>query len=221
MPLLNGKIKNLGDNTIRDAYVLTQVGQKVEFYPEVIDGLVPSTVNVSNIRYQMTPLLASYTSSTQLTGYEDTIENRVDDCTIFYTKSATHNGIVLGVTSLPNDLTLYELIVNVTAGQKVFVKTVNVLIYNDNAVMHMSSTSTPVQTVLNNLHQTLYGNSLSKYYKSDLLSLTGTLDFSTNSNGISMIRDETGNPLLALTTNINGIDLTGCTSVATSGIMLN
>ena len=116
MSILNGKVKNLGDNTIRDAFVLTQVGQKVEFYPEAIDGLVPSTVNVSNIRYQMTPLLASYTSSTQLTGYEDTLENRVDDGVIFYNKSATHNGIVLGVTTVPNDLTLYELIINVTAG---------------------------------------------------------------------------------------------------------
>lgn len=221
MSVLNGKVKNLGDNTIRDAFVLTQVGQKVEFYPEAVDGLVPSTVNVSNIRYQMTPLLASYTSSTQLTGYEDTLENRVDDGVIFYNKSATHNGIVLGVTSVPNDLTLYELVVNVTAGQKVFVKTVNIFVYNDNTVMHMSSTSSAVQTVLNNLHQSLYGNSLSKYYKSDLLSLTGTLDFSSYSSGISMIKDETGNPLLALTTNINSIDLTGCTSVATSGIMLN
>jgi hypothetical protein len=85
----------------------------------------------------------------------------------------------------------------------------------------MPSTSAAVQTVLNNLHQTLYGNSLSKYYKTDLMSLTGTLDFSSYSSGISMIKDETGNPLFASLININSIDLTGCTSIATSGIMNN
>jgi hypothetical protein len=219
MPLLSGKIRNANNNTIRDAYVLTSVNQKVEFYPITVDGATPSNVQWSNIRYSLTPsLLTSYTQYTQLRGVEDIAANRIDDGVLFYTKSATHNGIVLGVSALPNDIALYELNVNVTVGERAYVKTVNILVYNDNIVMHRQTTSAAVQTVLNALHQTLYGNVISNYYKSDLLSLAGTLDFTSQTTAVSTIVDENGDLLFTHLKNISAIDLTGCVNVQISNI---
>ena len=217
MSELQGKIRNANDNTVRDAYLLYQTGQKVEFYPVLIDGATPSNAPINNIRYQINPLLSSYTSYTQLTGQEDTIENRVDDGCIFYTKSATHNGIVIGVSQLPNNFTVYELTINVMVGQKAYIKTVDIVILNDNTVLHMQSTSPAVQQVLNNLHQSLYGNTLSKYYKSDLISLAGKLDFTEYTASVTTIHDEQGGLLFDHLINISEIDLTGCVNVSNSG----
>ena len=198
------------------------MGQKVEFYPTVVDGETPSTVAISNIRYQVSPsLMPTLTPYTQLTGYEDNAANRVDDGVLMYTKSATHNGIVLGVASLPSDMVLYELTINVSVADRSYIKTVNVLVYDDSIAMHLSSTSAVVHTALNAMHQTLYGDSLSEYYKSDLRSLTGKLDFSSQGSNLISILDVNGLSLFTHLSNINAIDLSGCNSLLTSSITTN
>lgn len=85
----------------------------------------------------MSPLIQTYTSYTEFTGYEDTFENRIDDGNIFYTKSATNKGVVIGASSVTNIPVVYELVVNVMVGQKTFVKTVNIVLLDDNTALHM------------------------------------------------------------------------------------
>jgi len=62
--------------------------------------------------------------------------------------------------------------------------------------MHTQSVSGSVQNVLNVLHTTLYGNSITQYYKSDLLSLCGELDFSAEHDAIGSIVTVGGDRLL-------------------------
>ena len=212
MDVLSGKIRNT-DDTIRDAYVLTSVGQKIEFYPTTVDGDVSSTLPISSIRYRISPILQSYTSYTELRGFEDTVENRVGDDYIYYTKSATQNGIVIGVQSLPQEFTLYELVVNVTVGERVFIKTVNIIVYNDIYVIHAQGTSAGVQQALNNIHQQLYQTNITRFYKSNLLSIVGTLDLSEYGNSINGLMDEQNNPLLNSLPNITGINIQGCSGI--------
>ena len=176
----------------------------------MVDGVVPSTLPVSSIQYQLSPILASYTSYTNLRGLPNTIENQTGNEYIYYTKSATKNGIVIGVTTLPSDFTVYELQVRVTVGQKPFIKTVNIILYNDSTPLHVAATSQPVQTALNALHQSLYGNSLLRYYKSDLLSLTGTLDMTGQASGLHSMLDANGNSLFNSLVNLNGLNVSGC-----------
>jgi hypothetical protein len=53
-----------------------------------------------------------------LQGEEDIVENRIGDDYIYYTKSATHKGIVIGVSEVPSIPKLYTLKVNVIVGGK-------------------------------------------------------------------------------------------------------
>lgn len=218
MPELTGKIRNVSDNSIREAFVLGQAGQKVEFYPIIVDGATPSNAPVTAIRYKIGSLLSQLTNASELSGIEDIIENRVDDGTLFYTKSATNNGIVLGVSQLPLQLTVYELTVNVTVGLRIYSKTIDIIILNDDHVLHTSSTSASVQQALNALHQSLFGNSINGYYKSDLINLCGTLDFTPYTSGLLHINDTDGNLLFTHLINITSMDLTGCNLVTTSDI---
>lgn len=213
MSILNGKIRNITDSTVRDAFVLSSVGQKVEIYPTTVDGSTPSNVSVSNIRYSISPsLLTTSTSYTQLTGYEDTVENRVSDGILYYTKSATHNGIVLGVEMLPVNMTLYELTITVIIGERSYIKIVNIIVFDDSVALHTTGTSASVHNGLNDLHTTLYGDTLTNYYKSDLLSLNGTLDLSTYTTAVASMYDSQGNQLLASLPNLTGLNVSGCSN---------
>jgi hypothetical protein len=91
---------------------------------------------MSLARYQLTDIITTYTAHTALQGEDDTLENRVGDDYIYYTKSATHKGIVIGVTQAPNSPRLYTLKINVVVGGKQFTRNINLLVYNDAQVMH-------------------------------------------------------------------------------------
>lgn len=85
--------------------------------------------------------------------------------------------------------------------------------------MHSQSTSVGVQNVLNTRHVALYGNALDSYYKSDLLSLTGTLDFSANASSIGTVYTADGNnSLLKYLPNIKSLIFDNCTSLIGSSL---
>ena len=211
IPALTNKITNLEDNSIRDSYVLFDVGQQVEFYPVLVDGETPSNASITAIQYQVTSILPQYTSYTSLTGYPNTIENQQGDDYLYYTKSATNRGIVIGVSSVPSNMILYEIKIRVVVAQTSFIKTVNIILLDDKYVVHNSYTSAAVQTCLNELHTSLYGTTITDYYKSNLLSLFGTLDLSSNANGVDNLLDSSGNTsLLYYLPNITGLNLSGC-----------
>lgn len=211
------------NNALRDSYVLFAVGQQIEFYPTPIDGETPATVGISTKRYQIPTnnILTTYTNSTELSGQIDTLENRIGDGYLYYTKSATHGGIVLGVEALPQDLTAYTLKVNVITGGKQFTRNLNIILYNDNTILHSAITSLGVQNVLNNLHQELYGNNVDYYYKSDLLSLVGELDFSQNSSSIGSVYATDNNSLLKYLPNITSLNFQNCNNLVGDSLGLN
>lgn len=96
-------------------------------------------------------------------------------------------GVVVGLTQAPQQITLYELKAYLTAGAATYIKTINIIAYDDAAIMHSQITSPGVQNVLNTLHVSLYGDSLNEYYKADLLSLVGQLDFSAEPSSIGLV----------------------------------
>ena len=198
------------NNTLREGYVLQEAGQQIEFYPTLVDGVTPSNVGISAVRYQLTDIITTYTAHTQLTGGQDVIDQRIGDDYIYYVKTATRKGIVLGVSTAPNSPRLYTLKVNVVVGGRQFTKNINILVYNDTTVMHTQSVSGSVQNVLNVLHTTLYGNSITQYYKSDLLSLCGELDFSAEHDAIGSIVTVGGDRLLQYITNVTSLNFYQC-----------
>ena len=79
--------------------------------------------------------------------------------------------------------------------------------------MHTQSVSGSVQNVLNVLHTTLYGNSITQYYKSDLLSLCGELDFSAEHDSVGSILTTNGDRLLQYVTNITSLNFNQCSHI--------
>ena len=201
------------NNAIRDGYVLQEAGQQIEFYPTLIDGNTPSTVRMTVARYQLTNIITTYIPHTELTGGQDAVDQRIGDDYIYYTKTATKNGIVIGVTEAPSSPRLYTLKVNVVVGGKQFTRNINILVYNDASIMHNQTVSAAVQNSLNTLHSTLYGNSIPSYYKSDLLTLCGELDFSPEHNAIGAILTTSGERLLSYTPNITSLNFSQCSNL--------
>ena len=39
------------NNALREGYVLQEAGQQIEFYPTLVDGVTPSNVDISVVRY--------------------------------------------------------------------------------------------------------------------------------------------------------------------------
>ena len=206
------------NNVLRDGFVLQEANQQIEFYPTTIDGSTPSNITMSLARYQLTDIITTYTAHTALQGEVDTLENRVGDDYIYYTKSATHKGIVIGVTQAPNSPRLYTLKVNVVVGGKQFTRNINLLVYNDAQVIHTQNTSMGVQNVLNANHTLLYGNAINQYYKSDLLSLAGILDFSAEYQSIGTVLTTNGDKLLQYLQNVSEFNFNNCSSLDQSSL---
>lgn len=206
------------NNAIRDSYVLFIAGQEVEFYAQTVDGVTPATVQPNSIRYSVSTILPLATEYQQLTGYENTVANRVGDGILYYAKCASHNGIVIGTTTVPQNLTLYELKAYVTVGARTYIKTVNIIAYDDAQVLHTQVTSPGVQNVLNTLHSSLYGNSIYEYYKSDLLSLVGALDFSVESQSVGSVYANNNVSLLTYLPNISSLNFDGCSSLVQASL---
>lgn len=203
---------------VRNSFVLFRVGQKIEFYPEKVDGNIPSSVELKGFTYQIPGLLSTYTNARDLSGMEDTLDNRVGDGFLYYTKSATHNGIVLGVQAFPSTMTIYNLKLNCYAGERIFNRTINIILMNDDVVMHSSSTSVGVQNTLNALHTELFGNSILNYYKSDLISLVGTLNFNTYKAQVGTVRATDNNSLLKYLPNITQLDFSECSNLGAESL---
>lgn len=206
------------NNAIRDSYVLYIAGQEIEFYARTVDGATPATVQPNSIRYSVSTILPLATEYQQLTGYENTVANRVGDGILYYAKCASHNGIVIGTTTVPQNLALYTLKAYVTVGARTYIKTINIIAYDDTQVLHSQVTSPGVQNVLNTLHTSLYGNSIYEYHKSDLLSLVGTLDFSVESTSIGTLQTNNNQRLLEYLPNITSLNFSGCNNLQVNSL---
>ena len=195
-----------GVYNFRDSYVMFSVGQTAEFYPTKVDGVIPSEVKITSCTYR-------------LQGQAINNETELGDGFLYYAVNGSHGGITLRVGSLPANLTIYTLTIDVVVGStKHFTRNVNIILYDDAVVMHQYATSPGVQGILNTKHTALYGNNIDNYYKSDLLSLTGQLDFTTNIQGVGTVNAADGNSLLKYLSNITSLDFSGCSSLSASSL---
>lgn len=205
---------------VRDSWVLFEAGQQVEFYPTF--DITPGQNGVASIKNVQFVVNRQYTVSREdVSGQQDTILNRVvvdrddNNSYMYYTKSATHGGIILGIETIPDEMRVVDLQVDVIIGEKRYSKTLNIIAYDDALVLHKLATSIGVQNTLVDAFNVQYGNNTapSEFYKSDLFSISGTLDFSAHSNAVGTVLATNGNPLLQYLPNITGLNFTNCTSV--------
>lgn len=195
------------------SYVLFSQNQRIEFYPEKVDGTPASNVNINNTKFKISGIHSLYQDYTSLEGGSDGV--------IYFEKSNRQFGITIQALTLTDTPVVYELSMQVQAAGATWNKLINIILLDDNVVLHSAQTSSGVQASLNQLRNSLGQNTTDLYYKSDLLSLTGTLDFTSNQQGIGSIYAANGVPLLTYLTNINAIDLSGCASLIASSLGTN
>lgn len=96
-----GRLSSVFSSNVRESYVMTEVGQQVEFYPTF--SQTPGFGDYASLKeVRISVNDSSAMTSDQLTGQEDSILNRVNipgeaGMYMYYTKSAKNGGIVLGL----------------------------------------------------------------------------------------------------------------------------
>lgn len=136
----------------------------------------------------------------------------VNNSTILqYKKGSNRQDIRLLASIPPSDESIYEytLTAEVNLGGKVEILNKTIIVMNDSSII-TSAGGSNAYLVLNNLYTSLYGHSAEVFYRSTLMNLTGTLDFSVYPT-TSMIIGSTNKSLLYYLENITGLDMTGCT----------
>jgi hypothetical protein len=114
---------------------------------------------------------------------------------------------------------LVELEVNAVVGERRYSKTLNIVIDDDSVAIHSAAVSPGVQATLADRFDAIYGQNTAPtyFFKSDLLSLYGTLDFSAHSQQVGTVFATNGQPLVKYMPNVTGLVFTGCTNVSPTG----
>jgi hypothetical protein len=138
---------------------------------------------------------------------------------VFYNRSATHGGIVFVLEQVPSERKLVELEVNAVIGERRYSKTLNIILDDDAVVIHSAAVSPGVQATLADRFNAIYGPNTAPtyFFKSDLFSLHGTLDFSAHSQQVGTVFTASGQPLIKYMPNITGLIFDGCSNVTPTG----
>ena len=174
------------------------------------------TGEINRITYTFTRLSDNQTatyidggSNTSLTGFYD------DYLTLTH---GSPNGIRINADSaMPtsDDLLYYTLTATVLFKSGLSrTATANIIVSDDSTAIVMSSQSV-MFNVINAAWTTQYGESIGRnnFFKLDLMSMTGTLDFSTAGASISNLLTANGSYLLKYLPNLTGLNLDGCTNI--------
>lgn len=200
----------------RDTWVMYEPQQQVEFYPQFTENLgINGYAKLKSLTFSINR--SASIPQADLSGQEDLSTTRVaiDSPYLFYNRSATHGGIVFIVEQVPQDMRIVELEINAIVGEKRYSKVINVVIYDDATALHSISTSAGVQQTLVDKFNTIYGQGTAPtyFYKTDLYSLYGTLDFSSNAAQVGTVFTTNGQPLIKYLPNITGLIFTNCINV--------
>ena len=137
----------------------------------------------------------------------------LDDCLYYLTNAVQKYSIPLYSMTAKNEASYYTLIANTTfKSGKVMTTTVNIIVMLDQTVILANDGST-VYTVINSAYNALYGSVPLKYYRSHLMAITGTVDFSSNTSWAETTSLKTANnrSILRYLTNVTSLILDGGT----------
>lgn len=212
-------MENLGRQTPRT------IPGYIEFYNSsqsarlFVDSEEPYTGQVNRITYTFTRL-ADGTSVTYIDGGSDSGLAEFYDDYINIVRGNPSGIRINADSAMPNDdsLKYYTLQADILfKSGATRSATAKIIISDDATPIVMSSQSIMFDTI-DNSWTTQYGSAIGRnnIFKLDLMSLTGTLDFSSYGANLANLLTANGSYLFKYLTNITGINLDGCTSIANS-----
>lgn len=206
--------------TDRDTWVMFEQNQQVEFYPQF--SQTPGSGNYADLQSVSFSINRGASIQQQdLQGQEDLSSTRVsiDSPYAYYNRSATRGGIRIILEQAPQDMRLVELEVNAVIGDRRYTKVINIVLYDDAVSLHNASISQGVQGAITDRFNAIYGSNTAplNFFKSDLYSLYGDLDFSGYASSVGTVFASNGEPLIKYLPNITGLIFTGCSNVTPTG----
>lgn len=205
-------------NVQSKTYVMYQVGQKNEFYLNP-QGEFTGTIN--SRKYSISSIdennsTNGYIESEDLSTGSNTIESIGDDEYLGFTRDSTQNGIVLYVRGVPlTGIRRYKIKSSIQiGGQSEQISYTYIMLMNDSSPLVLRNTSNALYNALSSKYETQYSASVGDFYKSNLLSLSGTLSFTDNSvTGITSLMTRNSDTVFNYLKYITEIDMTGCNQI--------
>lgn len=203
-----------------DFWIMYENTQQVEFYPQFSE--TPGVNGYAKLKSVSFSINRSASiAQADLQGQEDLSSTRIaiESPYVFYNRSATHGGIVFVLEQVPSERKLVELEVNAVIGERRYSKTLNIILDDDAVAIHSAAVSPGVQATLADRFDAIYGSNTAPtyFFKSDLFSLHGTLDFSAHSQQVGTVFTASGQPLIKYMPNITGLIFDGCSNVTPTG----
>lgn len=203
--------------TLPNTYVMTYRNQKNEFSINRGSGY---TATLKKIEYYLqdidipTNSTGGYIDSAELSVGDNTINQLVLDETLGYTKDSTNGGMTTQVISVSAQMKKYRLTARITVGgRSPFTKHITIIVWDDNYPLVNYSVADPLYAALSQKYTTDYSiqGFTGNLYKTELLSLYGTLDLS-NSNVTSLLAN-TNYSVFTYMKYITSITLDGLTQI--------
>ena len=212
------RVYQSGSNSVlRDCYVIYNSPQNFEFYVEAVDSS-GTTATFKGVTYGVTAIDTQgslpQTSSSEFEGDGNTFALIGGDEYLYTTNSATNNGIVLGCRGgVPTEVKRYVVTAQITIGGMVVTRYLNLMIVSDVTPIIRSG-----NTVLYNTLAAKLGGIQRDLYKTDLLTIDGTLTFASGSQINTLVTQEVDNNIFTVfkyIPHLQQLVMSGCTFVAT------
>ena len=225
----NKAYDNLTNRNLRDCYLMYKQNMSEEFWvtPILGTGQEDFTATLKQITYQLSPITTNITDAIGggLTASELSVgDNRQISCGtdenedkdwLYYSCNSVHSpiaGLCLHTQSeLPLTRKLYELTATIQVGGTTIRKRLNIIVWSDNESVVDASVSDLLYLTLKAKIDPTMTRSL---YKSDLLGISGTLDFSNATNISHLVGkrvDGSVQSIFMYLPNVTQLNFNGCT----------
>lgn len=207
------RIYQVGSNSVlRDIYAMYNSNLEMEFYVDAVNG-AGKTATYKRCEYQVYSIDGNnntgWINATNLKGGEGSVQ--IIDDYLVYKDNAVHspiNGIVLATTqNMPSDIRRYMIAANIYIGGATITRYVNIIVINDAAPIVTFNTSDPLYTTL---RAKIDSNLTRALYKTDLLSIDGTLTFTNATNLVTAQVNNEVKSIFKFLPYVTVLDLTDC-----------
>lgn len=146
---------------------------------------------------------------------DPTTYKMINNSTILsYKRGTSRMDIMLSAGITVSDETIYEytLVADVNLVGKIETLTCKVIVMNDASPIITGVSGGDLFTALNTLYTSIHGSGVSAFYRSTLMSLTGTLDLSPYPS-LSRLVVSTNKSIFYYLTSLTGLVMDGCTAI--------
>ena len=206
---------NTALRTFGSSYVYWKPSMTSEFY---IDPNTTFTATVKSVEFAIQDSNNSYLLPfTRYTEFDGTSSQPIGlDSYLGYIKSSTKPyGIPLCSIDTTDDMMNYKLTSKVTfISGKIITSSVSLILVTDKVAI-ISNDSSILYKVINAKYLSQYSVDKSSFYRTDLMALTGTLNFTTDSSWLTItsLKTQNSRSIFKYLTNITSVIMDGCTAL--------